>query len=111
LIPIKIDVQKSESLLKIVWDDGHLSEYTFNLLRAACPCAECRGGHENMSAEPTPEMFETELPDSPAVHLENLSLVGSYGLSIQWQDGHAHGIFHWQYLRKLCTCEICQLDR
>ena len=111
MIPIKINVQKKENLLHIEWDDGHLSQYPFLLLRAACPCADCRGGHENMSSEPTPEMFSIQLPESPAIHLETISLIGSYGMSILWQDGHQHGIFSWQYLRKLCPCETCMIGK
>ena len=111
LIPIKINAQKKENLLRVEWDDGHVSPYPFVLLRAACPCAECRGGHENMHSEPTPDMFEMLLPESPAIHLENLSLVGSYGMSVLWQDGHQNGIYHWHYLRLLCPCETCRLGR
>ncbi len=111
MIPIKINAQKKDSLLHIEWDDGHMSQYTFLLLRAACPCAECRGGHDNMHSEPTPEMFSFQLPDSPAIHLETISQIGSYGLSILWQDGHQHGIYSWHYLRKLCPCETCRIDK
>jgi DUF971 family protein len=33
--------------MTVIWADGHISNYPFSLLRAACPCAQCRGGHEN----------------------------------------------------------------
>jgi len=111
VIPIRINVQKKKKLIKIEWEDGHISLYPFMLLRAACPCAECSGGHENMHSEPTPEMFNKQLPESPAIQFENLALVGNYGMSILWKDGHQHGIFHWHYLRKLCPCQICRIGR
>ena len=28
--------------LRITWEDGHLSEFTFRYLRQNCPCAVCR---------------------------------------------------------------------
>ena len=31
--------------------------------------------------------------------------VGSYALTIVWEDGHDYGIFNWHYLRALCPCE------
>jgi DUF971 family protein len=111
LIPVKLDAKKSDRVLFIDWSDGHHSEIPFGLLRAGCPCVECRGGHENMHADPDPEIFSMKLPDTPATNLSDISLVGSYGLNIQWNDGHHHGIYHWTYLRKLCPCDACQDEK
>jgi len=46
--PIDITIIRSRAVLEIEWDDGRRSVYPLAGLRAACPCAECRGGHENM---------------------------------------------------------------
>jgi DUF971 family protein len=110
LAPTKIDANKSKRVLLIEWNDGHHSEIPFGLLRAGCPCVTCRGGHENMHEDPDPEVFDMDLPDSPATNLAGISLVGSYGLNIQWSDGHTHGIYQWAYLRKLCPCSGCRVD-
>jgi len=107
-LPTDITADKTKHLLTILWNDGHTSEYPFGLLRAGCPCAGCRGGHENMHPEPDPAVFEIMLPDSPSIHLEKLEAVGSYGLTFEWEDGHHEGIFSWDYLRALCPCEICR---
>lgn len=103
--PTGITANKSKREFTITWNDGHVSVYPFELLRAACPCASCRGGHENMSSEPDPDVFEKKLGDSPATRISNVVAVGSYALTIVWEDGHDYGIFNWHYLRALCPCE------
>jgi DUF971 family protein len=61
-----------------------------------------------MSDEPPRDAFYIPIEDTPATRLVILEKVGSYGLSIQWEDGHHHGIYDWHYLRALCPCPICQ---
>ena len=106
--PTNITVDKQKQELTIVWGDGHTSVYPFTLLRAACPCAECRGGHEKMGPEPDPEVFEVTLEDSRATHLVSIEPVGTYGITLVWEDGHDYGIYRWHYLRALCPCEECR---
>lgn len=106
--PLDITADRTKKVLTIHWSDGHISNYPFHLLRAACPCAVCRGGHENMRPEPDEAVFDIQLPDSPATRMKNLAAVGSYGLMFEWQDGHHDGIFHWNFLRLLCPCESCR---
>ncbi|MBE0675421.1 MAG: DUF971 domain-containing protein, partial [Bacteroidales bacterium] len=67
--PNSINASRKRSIVEIEWGDSHQSYYPFSLLRAACPCANCRGGHENMSSEPPEDVFEKSLPESPATHL------------------------------------------
>ncbi len=106
--PVKISANRSTAELTIVWNDNHESIYPFGLLRAACPCASCRGGHENMSSDPDPDVFFHVLPDSPATRLKNIEGIGSYAISFEWEDGHHFGIYNWSYLRKLCPCPLCR---
>lgn len=106
--PIEINANRNNSLLTILWDDRHQSDYPFMLLRAACPCASCRGGHENMRTEPDQEVFYIELEDSSAIHLNNIQAAGSYGVIFEWEDGHHFGIYTWHYLRALCPCAECR---
>ncbi len=56
--PTGITANRDLAELIISWDDGHTSIYPFSIVRAACPCAECRGGHENMRAVPDDEVFQ-----------------------------------------------------
>src|ERR1044071_737343 len=64
--PTNITVNKKTKEFTITWDDNHTSVYPFELLRAACPCASCRGGHENMRSEPDTEVFDIKLGDTPS---------------------------------------------
>ncbi|PKO05589.1 MAG: hypothetical protein CVU41_10990 [Chloroflexi bacterium HGW-Chloroflexi-3] len=111
LSPLKIKLDKKERSLFIDWNDNHKSRIGFGLLRAACPCATCRGGHENMKPEPDLSVFENKLPISIMTEIGSLDIVGSYGLSIMWADGHHYGIYTWQYLKALCDCEDCRIKR
>jgi DUF971 family protein len=108
--PTSINASKSKKEFTIVWDDGHVSVYPFGLLRAACPCASCRGGHENMKSEPDAEVFTRQMEDSPATRLVNVVAVGSYAVTVVWEDGHDYGIYNWYYLRALCPCEPCRRE-
>jgi len=107
-VPAGITADRSKSEMTIHWNDGHTSVYPFELLRAACPCASCRGGHENMSTEPVEEMFSRHLGDSPQTRIRRVEAVGSYAIMIEWEDGHSYGIYNWYYLRKLCPCDECR---
>lgn len=111
ILPKAITADRNQGILKITWADGHASEYPFGLLRAACPCASCRGGHENMHPEPDEEVFLTHLPDGPEIRMHSIEGVGSYAITIEWEDGHHYGIYNWHYLRKLCPCQECRKDK
>jgi len=106
--PTGITADRLISQMTISWSDGHESTYPFSLLRHACPCAQCRGGHEKMSSEPDPEVFTLSLEDSTSTRLRNLEAVGTYAINIEWEDEHNYGIYNWNYLRVLCPCPVCR---
>ncbi len=111
VFPTNITADRKTAELTVSWNDGHTSVYPFSLLRYACPCAECRGGHEKMTAEPDPSVFSLPTNDSPATRISNVEAVGSYAMTIQWEDGHHFGIYNWSYLRALCPCPQCRQER
>jgi len=104
LRPKNIQVSKKRGLLIVDWEDGHHSEYPLAGLRAACPCATCKGGHENMGGPGSPEMLEVPLVSSKATELAEAEIVGNYAINLRWMDGHRYGIYGWEYLRQLCPC-------
>ncbi len=106
--PTSITANREKKELIVLWDDGHTSRYSFSLLRAGCPCAECRGGHDRMGDTPDPAVFDTPISDSSATRLKTIVPVGSYAISPVWEDGHDAGIYQWRYLRALCPCEQCR---
>ena len=105
--PTGITANRQLGQLSIDWEEGHTSVYTFSLLRHACPCAECRGGHDKMGYVPSEVFFMAE-EDTPATHLKTIEPVGTYAITIEWEDGHHYCIYHWQYLRDLCPCQACR---
>ena len=90
-------IEVVNNILAIVWDDGHESYFDAEPLRRACPCAMCKGETNVMvkykprRQEYTPASFE----------LRGWQYVGGYAIQPQWGDGHASGIFSFQYLREL----------
>lgn len=106
--PTGITANRQTRELTVTWSDGHTSVYPFSLLRAACPCASCRGGHEYMRAEPDEKVFTMNLPDSPQTRIRKIEPVGSYAIMFEWEDGHHFGIYNWHFLRRLCPCPECR---
>jgi DUF971 family protein len=106
--PTGITADRTKNQLTITWKDGHVSVYSFSLLRNACPCAECRGGHEHMRAEPDPEVFTLLIENSPRTQLNKIEAVGTYAITPFWEDGHQFGIYNWDFLRALCPCPVCR---
>lgn len=91
--------------LKVRWNDGHESHYDWKRLRAACPCAVCRPATEPPAG--LQSGAEAPAPVSPV----EIKPVGRYAMAIRWDDGHATGIFSYDYLRSLCACEECKPDQ
>jgi DUF971 family protein len=110
-IPTAVTADRSSREMKVQWNDGHTSQYPFHLLRAACPCAACRGGHENMRPEPDEDVFQAEPLDGPETRMVRVEGVGSYAITFEWEDGHHFGIYNWFYLRALCPCVDCRKDK
>jgi len=101
--PTAFSADREASKLTVKWNTGEVAKYPFDLLRNSCPCANCRGGHDNMVKEPNASMFVIPLMDVNKAKLSDISLVGNYAISILWEDGHKDGIFNWGYLYSLYT--------
>jgi DUF971 family protein len=93
-----IDLQQIGSDLAIKWDDGRESFIPLEKLRRACPCAGCIGERDVMGNlhkgpdEPlTPHSFQ----------LKRMDAVGGYAIQPVWGDGHASGLYSFEYLRRL----------
>jgi DUF971 family protein len=61
-----------------------------------------------MHSIPDPDVHAQTMVDSPMTHLQTMDAVGSYAVTIGWEDGHHNGIYTWVYLRALCPCQDCQ---
>jgi len=67
-------------------------------LRRRCPCAGCKGEtditgnvYKNPEQPLTPKAFE----------LTRIMTVGGYAIQPVWADGHATGIFAFDYLKRI----------
>lgn len=99
LLPNAIRLDKKRRVLEIPWNNGKTSKYDWDGLRAACPCASCRGGHQNMGVVPEANVFS--LTPVQSFTLERVEIAGNYALQLHWSDGHNSGIYTWEYLRAL----------
>ncbi len=113
--PVEIE-QFSDTVLRILWNDGHESLYLYNDLRDACPCAICnefRKEEEEKKAEDsdkTKRAFKKKILNvlRERIYPEEIQTVGSYAISFEWSDAHKTGIYTFEFLRGLCPCEECQ---
>jgi DUF971 family protein len=97
-----MDVQQIGGEVAIKWQDGSESFIRLEKFRRACPCAGCKGEMDvlgNVYKNP-------EQPLSPAAfRLVRLEPVGGYALQPVWADGHATGIYSFDYLKKVADTE------
>jgi len=92
-LPKKADLV-SPFTFRIEWKDGVVSDYAARDLRLACPCASCVD-------EGTGRPLLDPRSVKEDIILLGAELVGRYGLSFMWSDGHKTGIFAWPRLREL----------
>jgi DUF971 family protein len=98
--PNGIVVDLPQRLLQINWSDGASSIFSFDVLRRACPCAECRPWvHGIGKPGDVPEAVKNAVGELES--LRDIQPVGSYALHFNWADGHTFGIYDWKYLRSL----------
>ena len=132
-MPIPIDTRRKPASVKvhvssgkgvdITWADGHASHYDFAYLREECPCAMCNDERqkkaagqekdkqlkkENPTSRSAPMLSSPLLPMyKPKLTAQSAHAVGNYALQIDFNDGHATGIFSFDYLRTVCPCGEC----
>lgn len=95
--PVRLTADAAAQTLTIAWADGHTSVFGFEGLRAACPCATCRGGHAAMAEPVDPDLLLLPLVSRRAI--KKLEPAGHYALQITWDDGHRSGLYRWDWLR------------
>jgi DUF971 family protein len=92
------DIQQIGGELAVKWDDGGESFIPLEKLRRSCPCAGCKGEMDimgNVYKNPGQKF------SPPAFHLKQIISVGAYAIQPVWADGHATGIFSFDYLRRV----------
>jgi DUF971 family protein len=92
--PTEIKLHKKSRVLEIAFSDGCSFSLPFEFLRVFSPSAEVRGHG------PGQEVLQT---GKRAVDIVSLDPVGSYAIQPSFSDGHATGIYAWDYLYSLGT--------
>ncbi len=90
--PTRLVVHKQSRVLEIEFDDGGLYRLPFELLRVYSPSAEVRGHG------PGQEVLQTGKRE---VGIDQVESVGHYAIQPHFSDGHATGIYTWEYLHWL----------
>lgn len=92
--PTEIKLHKKSRVLEIAFSDGCSFSLPFEFLRVFSPSAEVRGHG------PGQEVLQT---GKRSVDIVSLDPVGSYAIQPSFSDGHATGIYAWDYLYSLGT--------
>lgn len=78
--------------------DGEREFYlSLPMLRRSCPCAACQGEPDALGRVVRPHVDH----GPKAFELIRFEAVGGYGIQLYWGDGHATGIYSYDYLAKL----------
>lgn len=85
--------------VRLTFDDGSTCVFPLVDLRVACPCATCRGQRDAGQA-PWPRAGTPE-----RLAIVDAELVGAWGISFTWNDGHNTGIYPWASMRKWCEAD------
>jgi DUF971 family protein len=91
-VPTEIKLHRKSRLMEISFDDGGRFELSYEFLRVHSPSAEVRGHG------PGQEVLQTGKKEVDIVELEP---VGTYAVQPRFSDGHATGIYSWEYLYEL----------
>ena len=93
-IPTRIVVHQKSRFLEIEFPGVAAHKLSFEFLRVFSPSAEVRGHG------PGQEVLQVGKRD---VTIEAVEPVGNYAIQPRFSDGHATGIYSWDYLHQLAT--------
>lgn len=90
--PTGLTLHQKSRVLEIAFDDGRVFRLPYEYLRVMSPSAEVRGHG------PGQEVLQK---GKRSVEVRALEPVGSYAVQPTFSDGHATGIYSWDYLYHL----------
>lgn len=103
--PLEIKYKKSEKNLYLRFDTGEEFALTAELLRLESPSAEMKGhgGPEARNADTQKNRHKNthKNMDKKDVGISAIEPVGNYAVRLIFDDGHATGIYSWEYLYQL----------
>jgi DUF971 family protein len=92
--PTDIKLHQKSRLLEVAFDDGSQFKLPCEYLRVYSPSAEVRGH------APGQEILQLGKENVNITHIEP---VGSYAVTLYFDDGHSTGIYSWDWLHHLGT--------
>jgi DUF971 family protein len=90
--PTEIKLHQKSRVMEVAFDDGRTFRLPYEYLRVYSPSAEVRGHG------PGQEVLQIGKRD---IEIRSLEPVGSYAVQPTFSDGHATGIYSWDYLYEL----------
>ena len=97
-------IEIKDSHVYIEWLDGHNSVYAHRDLRLNCRCASCIEEWTKRAL-----LDPTSVPGDVAV-LDHVQ-IGIYAIQFLFSDVHYTGIYTYDFLREICSCDLCSSDR
>ena len=90
--PTEVKLHQSSRILEIAFPDGQRFRLPYEFLRVYSPSEEVRGHG------PGQEVLQVGKKE---VDILSLEPVGSYAVQPHFSDGHATGIYSWDYLYEI----------
>ena len=90
--PTDLKLHQKSRLLEVTFEDGSRFKLPTEYLRAYSPSAEVRGHG------PGQEVLQVGIEN---VNITNIEPVGTYAVCLHFDDGHATGIYSWDWLYNL----------
>ncbi len=91
-VPTEIKLHSKSRIMELSFADGSSFRLSYEFLRVYSPSAEVRGHG------PGQEVLQTGKKDVDIVTIEP---VGTYAIQPRFSDGHATGIYSWEYLYEI----------
>jgi len=90
--PTDIRLRQQSRVLELTFEDGSEYHLPCEYLRVYSPSAEVKGHG------PGQEVLQV---GKERVNIESIEPVGSYAVTLKFDDGHDTGIYSWKYLHQL----------
>jgi len=92
--PTDVRLKQRSRILEISFDDGSSYALPCEYLRVHSPSAEVKGHG------PGQEVLQV---GKERVNIDAVEPVGTYAVTLRFDDGHDTGIYSWKYLRELAV--------
>ena len=95
--PTRLKLEKT-SHLEVDWSDGRHDVFPIAYLRKNCPCASCK---TDRAAQAKSRLHVMGNYSEGPVTVVTAEPVGNYAIKLHWSDGHASGLYSFDYLRDI----------